>query len=256
MTMSVAIVGSGPTGIYTLASLIKSISSLRIVMFEKGEEVGIGMPYSAESAHRSMLANIASIEIPPIRQSYIDWLHDCSDDALAAYGLKRDQLRDRLFTPRLLLGEYFRDQLRQLAKTASGHGHLIEFRGATEITDIAAEDRSIVLHSNLGGSEAVDRVVIVTGHDFQSSEPARRGYFPNPWSGLIDEQIGECDVGILGTSLSAIDTAMAVALQHGGFQRKSDDGLIFFKCGARAVHHNAVAQRPFTRSRFLLSYPL
>ncbi|VDR26910.1 Uncharacterised protein [Raoultella terrigena] len=32
------------------------------------------MPYSKEDTARMMLANIASIEIPPIFSTYIDWL--------------------------------------------------------------------------------------------------------------------------------------------------------------------------------------
>ena len=42
---------------------------------------------------------------------------------------------------------------------------------------------------------------------------ARPGYFPSPWSGLIGAAIPAGAVGVLGTSLSGIDAAMAVAVQ-------------------------------------------
>lgn len=43
----------------------------------------------------------------------------------------------------------------------------------------------------------------------------------------MDVQISACRVGILGTSLSAIDAAMAVACQHGAFTTGADNALQF-----------------------------
>ena len=227
MQNSIAIVGSGPTGVYTVLGLLKSARPLRIVVFEKGEKAGIGMPYSPATSSRAMLANIASIEIPPIRQSYVDWLRKHSPEQLAAYGLTPDQIHDRLFTPRLLLGEYFRDQLLQLVDSAGVLGHVIELREATEVTDLVSDGRWITLHTATGGTEIFDSAIIATGHQFPTSAGCVNGYFPNPWSGLIDAAIDEVNVGILGTSLSAIDTAMGVALQHGAFRPCAGGELTF-----------------------------
>ncbi len=234
MQKSIAIVGSGPTGIYTFAGLIDSPIPLRITLFEKGEKVGIGMPYSPEVSSRAMLANIASIEIPPLCQSYLAWLRALPDARLAGYRLKRADLHERLFAPRLLLGEFFRDQLMQLADQARARGHQVAFQEKTEITDIVAEGDALRLYTAEGAGALFDRVVLATGHDFQEDEPTKRGYFPNPWSGLIEADIGAVDVGVMGTSLSAIDTVMAVAQQHGAFERQADGGLAF-KTDARGL---------------------
>ncbi|EHU0912424.1 FAD/NAD(P)-binding protein, partial [Escherichia coli] len=63
----IAIVGAGPTGIYTLFSLLhlQQQTPLSISIFEQADEAGVGMPYSDEENSKMMLANIASIEIPP-----------------------------------------------------------------------------------------------------------------------------------------------------------------------------------------------
>lgn len=61
----IAIIGAGPTGIYTLFALLKHNEPLDISIYEQAEEAGVGMPYSDEENSRMMLANIASIEIPP-----------------------------------------------------------------------------------------------------------------------------------------------------------------------------------------------
>lgn len=57
----------GPTGIYTFYELVKRGEPLAITLFEKEAQAGVGMPYSDDNTAAQMLANIASIEIPPHR---------------------------------------------------------------------------------------------------------------------------------------------------------------------------------------------
>ncbi len=106
----IAIVGAGPTGIYTLFSLLQQQTPLSISIFEQADEAGVGMPYSDEENSKMMLANIASIEIPPIYCTYLEWLQKQEASHLQRYGVKKETLHDRQFLPRILLGEYFRDQ--------------------------------------------------------------------------------------------------------------------------------------------------
>ena len=63
----IAIVGAGPTGIYTLFSLLQQQTPLSISIFEQADEAGVGMPYSDEENSKMMLANIAS---EPPRESW------------------------------------------------------------------------------------------------------------------------------------------------------------------------------------------
>jgi uncharacterized NAD(P)/FAD-binding protein YdhS len=67
----IAIIGAGPTG------FIPSFSAENKTPLPSCFEQRIkpaGMPYSGEDNSRLMLANIASIEIPPIFITYLDWL--------------------------------------------------------------------------------------------------------------------------------------------------------------------------------------
>lgn len=224
MTRRIAIVGTGPTGIYSFQQLARTGEPMEVTLFERGEKAGIGMPYSPETASRSMLANIASIEIPPVVTTYLDWLEGQPADRLASYGLDVDDLDDRQFTPRLLLGEYYRDQFLSLVAAARQAGHRVHIRESTEVTDIVPGPDGLMLHVAQASPEGpFDRVILATGHDFPDEDEATRTYFPSPWSGLIDARIPAVAVGIMGTSLSSIDAAMAVANQHGRFRRKGDD---------------------------------
>lgn len=51
----IAIVGAGPTGIYTLFSLLQQQTPLSISIFEQADEAGVGMPYSDEENSKLML---------------------------------------------------------------------------------------------------------------------------------------------------------------------------------------------------------
>lgn len=226
---AVAIVGTGPMGIYVFRALCDQQPPLHVWLFEKGSKAGVGMPYSPETASKTMLANIASIEIPPICETYLDWLQAQPTARLRSYGLDAGDLDDRQFTPRLLLGEYFRDQLMTLIEAARSAGHVVELREATEVVDLRPTGSGLTLRTDAGDEAQVfDRVVLATGHVFPESEADTASYFPSPWSGLLDVEIPATRVGIMGTSLSAIDAAMAVAGQHGRFRRsKSGEELEF-----------------------------
>ncbi|HEY0123248.1 MAG TPA: FAD-NAD(P)-binding protein [Rhizobium sp.] len=225
---NVAIVGAGPTGIYTFFSLLKAGIPMSLSIYEKAEEAGVGMPYNDDENSRMMLANIASIEIPPITSTYLDWLRTQDEERLARYGVDKSALHDRQFLPRILLGEYFRDQFLALVDATREEGFGVDVHESCEVTDLEATPVGVRLWA-AGEPEAklFDLAVIATGHVWPEDDEATRSYFPSPWSGLIETRIPACKVGIMGTSLSAIDAAMAVVTQHGTFMEEEEDALRF-----------------------------
>lgn len=48
----IAIVGSGPTRLYTLAALIDRKLPCFVHLFEKGDRAGVGIPYSTDDNQR------------------------------------------------------------------------------------------------------------------------------------------------------------------------------------------------------------
>lgn len=193
------------------------------------------MPYSPETTSRSMLANIASIEIPPVVTSYLDWLQNQPPELLQTYGLDPDDLDDRQFTPRLLLGQYFRGQLLTLIAQARDDGTEVDIHEGTEVTDVVPRDDGLFVNTAGGAVEGpFERVILATGHVFPDEDDATRSYFPSPWSGLIEAEIPAVRVGIMGTSLSSIDAAMAVVSQHGRFRRNR--GELSFDPTTKGLH--------------------
>lgn len=219
-----AIIGTGPTGIYTFKHLVDAGGVGAITLFEKGREAGVGMPYGPETSDRTMLANIASIEIPSIEMNYLSFLKTQSHAFLRSYGVDPLALDDRQFTPRLLLGRFFRDQFLRLVETAEDRGIAVSVLENTEIVDVERDAGLFYVVAGAGERFGpFERVVLATGHEFEKDDDLSDGYFPNPWSGLLSVEIPAARVGIMGTSLSSIDAAMAVVTQHGQFVRRRED---------------------------------
>ena len=224
----IAIVGAGPTGVYTLFSLLKNGIPLALSIYEQADEAGVGMPYSDEENSKMMLANIASIEIPPIFITWLDWLRDQSEAHLARYHVRKDSLHDRQFLPRMLLGEYFRDRFLALVAQAKACGFTVDVHESCRVTDLQVLPDGVQLWvEGQDIPKQFDVAVIATGHVWPDHDPSTRSFFPSPWSGLMDATIPPCNVGIMGTSLSGIDAAMAVAIQHGTFSEQADNSVHF-----------------------------
>lgn len=236
--LNVAIVGTGPTGLYALHHLMASKRPLTIMVFEAGRLGGVGSPYSPDSASVAMLANIASAEIPPLDETYLDWLQRQPDSLLRLYGADPATLHERQFLPRLLLGAWFRDGLEHMLAVAAARGHRIALREGTRVTDVAPTDDAVRLTFDTpDGPESLlfTHAILATGHDWPTEPDGNDKYFASPWSGLIDTPIPPVNVGILGTSLSAIDAAMAVACQHGRFDDADETFHLSPKAGTLSI---------------------
>ena len=217
---NIAIVGTGPTGLYLLHRLLQSERQLMITLFEAGPLAGVGLPYGPERATVSMLANIASIEIPALGETYLDWLERQPEAILRVYGVDPEHLHDRQFLPRLLLGAWFRDSLERMVEEGRAKGHQIALREGVRVTDVAlvgADLRVAFGVADAAESLLFSHVVLATGHDWPDDRDVEAGHFVSPWSGLIEAKVPATRVGVMGTSLSGIDAAMAVGCQHGAF---------------------------------------
>ena len=220
--INLAIIGSGPTAIYTAKYLIKQNCVDSLTMFESQEEAGKGTPYHQDWNSESMLSNIASIEIPPVTETLVEWLESQDDFELAEIGLNRNDIDERKFYPRVVLGEYFYDQLQKLVKQAQKNGIKMVINTRSDVEDVAVVGKGIRLSVRSTITEAANyaefsHVVIATGHVWPKESEIRPGYFISPWPPKALATIGECSVGILGTSLSAIDAMVALATARGTF---------------------------------------
>jgi len=224
------LVGAGPTAIYSVQALLAlAAKPAAITLFERQRRAGQGTPYSANWADPIMLANIASIELPQLPQRLVDWLRGESDSRLASFGIAREDIDDRAFYPRLALGEYLAAQFAALVHQARSLGIEIDVRTRSTVTDVRITGEEIqltVIDSRKITTHCLfDYVILATGHQWPADPEIRPGYFTSPWPASALARIYNCPVGIRGTSLSAIDAAVALAHHHGEFVRKEGDEL-------------------------------
>lgn len=221
MIPKIAIIGSGPTGIYTLKGLIGKSTPLSVTIFESEADPGKGTPYHPALNDRAMLSNIASIELPPVCETLTQWLVRQTDEELRQLGVERGQINEREFYPRVVLGEFFYSQFSQLLEIGAANGHRIDVKASHRVSDIELRASDIRLGVTAPNDEtlefAFDHVVMATGHDFPETTEIKPGYYISPWPAPVLKSIRPGKVGILGTSLSGIDALITVATAHGSF---------------------------------------
>ncbi|MBO3758651.1 FAD/NAD(P)-binding protein [Ciceribacter sp. L1K22] len=247
MQSRIAIIGSGPTGLYTLKGLVEANVPLNITVFEAEAEAGKGMPYHPGLNDPAMLSNIPSIEIPALTETLVEWLTRQGNEDLERLGIRREAIDGREFYPRVVLGEYMRDQFLRIVERGLANGHNIDVRERQKVIDIALQPHNVMLTVRAGEDEPVeavfDHVVMATGHNWPDKTEVKPGYFISPWPAGELAEVRNCRVGILGTSLSGIDALMTVATSNGAFHYDAAGDLQFAPAAESAAFHATMMSR-------------
>ncbi|MCA9692120.1 MAG: FAD/NAD(P)-binding protein, partial [Myxococcales bacterium] len=228
----VAIVGGGAAAVYLVARLLeRAAPGATITVFDIADRIGPGMPYGRAWTGAEHLANITCDEIPPLVTSPIAWLTDRSDAWLATRGIARAQISRDLLMPRLVLGLWLEDQFTALQAQAATRGVRVLARpghAVLDVIDVPAADAVRLRVRARDGAVAtleVDRVALATGHVWRSDPADALECYMSPWPAAKLRGLRDHPVGLLGTSLSAIDATMTLALAHGRFARDVDGRL-------------------------------
>lgn len=228
-----AIIGSGPSALYLLHRLLRYCEQIgnsitEITVFDRGSEMGAGMPYSQRNTDRYNLCNISSEEIPELEVSFADWLKTIDVESREAIGVE-DPVCEKATYPRIALGRYFMSQWEAVCSKLSSAGIAVREKRSHEIIDIVdgRESGAVLLKSDWSGWSKFDRVVIATGHHWKMNDRPNDGYFQSPWPihKLLPKngQYFAFPVGLLGASLSAFDVATSLAHRHGRYIGEGDD---------------------------------
>lgn len=215
---TIAIVGTGPSAIYALQALLQSRQPLAITLLEAGMTAGVGTPYDPCLNSVEMLANIASVEIPPVGQTLLEFLSACDNEGLESIGVSRAALSEREFYPRIALGAYYRDRLAALVVDAPLGGHTVTVMTRSRVVDVIPTSAGVeLLHVTCGERPRnlhAEKVILATGHVVPLYKPARAV------SKIVDANAKSRHIGIIGSSLSAIDVAVSAATARGRFDER------------------------------------
>lgn len=221
----IGIIGCGAMGLYTLKNLVDSAASLEIHVFDSAEEPGKGMPYDEGMNAEFMLCNAFSREIPVLTQSLAQWLKGQSTAELGEWELRHDDIDSRAFYPRVLIGEFLAAEFEALCSVARNAGHRVHVHSGVRVDDITVNQESAcMVYQTDGVAEhlVLDTVIIATGHDWPSKPQIDGVELQSPWPYTnITEQEPE-RIGILGSSLSAVDIVVTLGQTHGEFIEHAD----------------------------------
>ena len=216
----IGIVGSGPMAGYSLRHLIASESPLAITVFEAEDTAGCGMPYRAGMNANEMYCNAFSKEIPIYTQRLALWLKDQPTSFLQQWGLSPDDIDSRSFYPRVLIGEYLKAEFQALCDKGRDQGHQITILCGHRVADIDADESGAQCSGTQHGdsfAHSFDDVIIATGHDWPKHPKIDGIKLVSPWPYSNITKLTPNRIGILGSSLSAIDVLVALGFEHGEF---------------------------------------
>jgi len=222
---TLAIIGAGPSALYTLQHGLRGIAALRsrfdrILVFERQAQAGPGMPYSREQNSPLNLSNISSEELPELPETFAAWLEKQSPERLAELRVPSPVREDEIY-PRLALGAYFHAQFLALARLLTEAGVAVEIHTGSEVADIGPRpdgDGFFVRAPELAECHCA-AVVIATGHAWPADRDKWNHASPWPVHKLVPPpgEFHDFAIGLLGASLSAVDVINVLAHHHGAF---------------------------------------
>lgn len=218
---SIAIVGGGSVGTSFLRQLAERLSSSndravvkRVVLFEPSPNPGAGAAYQADVSSNLLNTRVASMSpIASDPEHFYRWL--LNEAELWRPQFPNLQPTADAFVPRSLFGLYLEQVFNEAVQVLRLHG--IEFKHIqSRASSIERVGSQYMISTDSGGSLQSTAVVLTIGN-LQTSSWAhlqgRNGYFhtPYPCTRLLAEIDPSESVCILGSSLSAIDAAVALA---------------------------------------------
>jgi uncharacterized NAD(P)/FAD-binding protein YdhS len=227
----VAIVGGGPSALFVYKQFVEAgNASIVVDIFESKSALGGGMPYSAAGANNEHITNVSCNEIPPLVTPIVTWVQQLADSDVCNFDLNRDTFNEHKVLPRLLFGEYLRDQFDALLQRAVEIELVTNVHLDCTVTDIVDQPgrNTTLVEIAHGLTREYDFVVICTGHKWPRRTEGRiPGYFDSPYppSKLVAPR--NHSVAIRGSSLTAVDAIRTLARGSGTFERDADDNVTF-----------------------------
>ena len=217
----IGIVGGGPTSLYLLKGLLDKMQNVSITLFEAGPVFGPGMPYSEGFNADYMLCNAFSREIPIVTQSLVEWLLTLPARELSEWELSYNDVHVRAFYPRVLIGEFLKSEFDTLVSLAPKLGSMIKAECNSRVVDIGDAENGQVFVKTMEKIELFDHAIVATGHVWSPRPKINDVPLLSPWPYKHVTNLREQNVGILGSSLSAIDIVVALGFSRGEFAEES-----------------------------------
>ena len=124
-------------------------------------------------------------------------------------------------------------------------GHEVEVRTRHDVIDMRPQtDRILVVAKTPKGTseDAFDQVVLASGHTWDAAPTEGQASLVSPWPASNIAALPAAAIGILGSSLSAVDVAVALGHAHGRFTQTADGVRWTARPGHKKLHITMVSK--------------
>ena len=242
----VAVVGAGAYGTAVLGQIsLRKIPddgqpNFRVLVVERGQDLGPGMPYSKYMTIPEHIVNIAggctqitATYIPySERSDFMVWLRSLTPEYRASLGIEEEENPAWLYRPfpRFVVGLYLSNRFNQFVKALRRKGFTVDVRKLTTVTSLTPThnfgENCYELELNGKSNVFVKTLFIATGHWSHDRFPEFRCWIPSPFPPHVIQNRTKLggNIGILGCSLSAIDAALTLSKKNGSFHWTNENG--------------------------------
>ncbi len=252
MRFNFAIIGGGLTAAAMLCQLVNRVqqkaakgrlnpSTIGIQVYEKQDTFGPGFPHSDKFVLPFHITNMCASDMGIIAGrpgDFEDWVAINSDHLQKRFGgFQAASSGDAEFGqecnhyPRAVMGAYLEARFQKAVESAQRLGLDVHLAPQTEVVDLKESGSGVTLRirdlqSQHDDSREADRVLLATGHWFETTDQAN--YFSSPWPAreLIRNIPAGAKVAVIGTSLSAIETLLTLTAE-GEFNRNQSGQLTY-----------------------------
>ena len=216
---NITIIGGGACGISAfielflqlrIANLHKSVS---ITIIEENKEVGKGLAFGTKQPGHILntQADLMGIHLAE-PEHFSEWLKEHS--TRISNEVVDNEGQDEAFTTRRLYGDYLQEQFTYYSKLAKSEGMQAEVIHASA-TSVSVTDNGYIVHMTERKKHSCHYLILAPGTPVSNNYPELdnvKNYFEAPWPSepILKNIPKTADVGILGSSLSAIDALMTL----------------------------------------------
>ena len=227
MSRKIALIGGGPAALFIYKKLIENNyeEALEIIIYEKSNQLGAGMPYGNSGALQEHITNVSGNELPKLPQTMREWIANAEPAILKPFNINEQNFNEFKVVPRLLFGLYLQQQFEILIKHSKTQGIKTTVWYNTTVKDIVYNkiDGLAEIIDDRENNVLVNEVVICTGHVWPKKyEDKIEGWFDSPYPPQKLKQTYNAPVAIKGASLTAIDSVRTLAHANGKFIHNED----------------------------------
>ena len=256
MSKRFALIGAGLTGtsfLWQLAQELESSSGtgglggdVCIEVFDRHAQAGPGLPHNGVYVLPCHITNMCAgdMGIAANRpRDFQDWL-DAQESAgvlkqvadPAVHGTQAMADSECRHYPRSWMGHYLADRFSAAVTKLEAAGIRVMVHTRCEVVDLQIQEHgfALVFRDEMKTTHSpprFDRVLLATGHWFPAQSDRR--VIPSPWPAarLLAQIPPSAEVAVLGSSLSAIETALTLSLD--GYFARSEGGQLRYHPGAQ-----------------------